>query len=51
MVTNARVTRSSGNAQIDNTALQAANSVRLPELPSSVKESYIEVSVEFMLTD
>lgn len=51
MISSASLERSSGNALIDQTALQAAHSVRLPELPSNITQSRIEVSIEFMLTN
>lgn len=51
IISSVSLERSSGNSQIDQTALQAARSVRLPELPANITQSSISVTVEFMLTD
>ncbi len=49
MISSATLARSSGNSAIDSTAIQAARSVRLPELTPYIKTNYIEVTIEFML--
>lgn len=51
IISSASLERSSGNAQIDQTALQAARSVRLPDLPANIEQNSISVTIEFMLTD
>jgi TonB family protein len=49
-ISSAILESSSGNAQIDSTALTAARSVRLPPLPENIPSS-ISVTVEFKLTN
>jgi TonB family protein len=50
IISSAALERSSGNSQIDSTALKAARSVRLPPLPDNIRSS-ISVTVEFKLTN
>lgn len=47
----ATLEQSSGNGQIDRTALQAARSVRLPDLPANIQQNFIEMTIEFKLTN
>ena len=52
LITERRLTRSSGNALMDQSAMQAAEAVtKLPELPPGFGSDYKDITVDFELTE